>query len=197
MPHRVTEFHNIQIISNLPSIMEHGILSYYLAAKHPHISIAKPDVQDMRDKKRVPGGLMLHHYANLYFDARNPMMYKRIKQRDDICVLKVAREVADLDDVAFSDQNAASPHYVRFYSPEEGFKKLDFDRIYAADWRHPNNPAAYYQHKSIKCAEILVPKFVPSKYIIGIYTYNEDKQNDILDLCPGIEVIIHPYLFFK
>ena len=74
---RVTEFHCIMPIANLASVMNHGILSHERAAKRPHRSVALQPVQDKRDKKQVPGGLKLHQYANLYFHARNPMMYKR------------------------------------------------------------------------------------------------------------------------
>lgn len=74
MDARVTEFHCIMPIGNVPSVLEHGILSYELAAKLAHHSVAMPEVQDLRDKKQVPGGLKLHQYANLYFHARNPML---------------------------------------------------------------------------------------------------------------------------
>lgn len=64
-------------VANLPSVMEKGILSYEKVAKIEHSSTALQPVQDKRDQKHVPGGLKLHQYANLYFHARNPMMFKR------------------------------------------------------------------------------------------------------------------------
>ena len=81
MDPRVTELHCIMPIDNINSVMTHGILSHERAAKLPHRSVALQPVQDRRDQKQVPGGLKLHQYANLYFHARNPMLYKRLAVR--------------------------------------------------------------------------------------------------------------------
>ncbi len=73
----VTELHYIAPVANLGSIVTRGVLSHNLAARLPHApaSVVDERVQDHRGGKRVPRGLPLHDYANLYFDARNPMMY--------------------------------------------------------------------------------------------------------------------------
>lgn len=46
-------------------------------------------VQDRRREKRIPGGHLLHDYANLYFDAHNPMLSKCRAHNDTICVLRM------------------------------------------------------------------------------------------------------------
>lgn len=99
-------FHNIMPMENIPSVIKNRLLSNELARKIPHSSIAMNEVQSIRDKIQVPGGLMLHQYANLYFDSRNPMMYKR--KNEDICVLKISDSVLELADVIISDMNASS-----------------------------------------------------------------------------------------
>ena len=71
-------------LENIPSVIKVGILSHAKAAKLSHHSVALQRVQDLRDKVKVPGGLMLHQYANLYFHARNPMMYKRKEEAEKI-----------------------------------------------------------------------------------------------------------------
>ncbi len=88
MDKRIKELQCIMPLDNIPSVLEHGILSYERAAKLKHHSVAMPEVQDLRDKKQVPRGLKLHQYANLYFHARNPMLYKR--KNEDICVLRIS-----------------------------------------------------------------------------------------------------------
>ena len=110
----INEFHFITPISNLSSILEHGILSNQLASKIRHETVALEEVQERRDKKSVPGGLRLHHYANVYFDARNPMMYKRRLMHEQLCVISVNDSVLDLPDVVVSDCNAARDS-ARFY----------------------------------------------------------------------------------
>src|SRR5438105_575890 len=105
-------------IANIGSVMTHGILSYERAAKLQHHSVAMQPVQDKRDKKQIPGGLKLHKYANLYFHARNPMLFKRKEEAPNLCILRVSTQVLDLDGTVMSDQNAASD-YARFLHPRQ------------------------------------------------------------------------------
>ena len=76
----VKELNYITPIENLPSIFERGILSHKLAKRIPHHSVAMEAIQDKGKVKVVQRGRPLHDYANLYFDARNPMLYKRLGQ---------------------------------------------------------------------------------------------------------------------
>jgi ssDNA thymidine ADP-ribosyltransferase, DarT len=69
---RVEELHYITSSHNLASIHVRGILSHTRTKAIEHVSVASEEVQNRRAKKRVPGQRLLHHYANLYFDARNP-----------------------------------------------------------------------------------------------------------------------------
>ena len=85
----VTELHFIAPIANVPLILKYGILSHRLAEKHVHDSVAMQEVQDRRKDKQIPGARLLHEYANLYFDAHNPMLSKRRDQNDTICILHV------------------------------------------------------------------------------------------------------------
>jgi hypothetical protein len=76
MDARVKEFQCITPLANIRSVLTRGILSYEKAARLSHKSVALQTVQEVREQKQVPGGLKLHQYANLYFHARNPMMFK-------------------------------------------------------------------------------------------------------------------------
>lgn len=194
MPHRVTELHCIMPIKNIPSVMQYGILSNERSAKLPHDSVAMTEIQERRDNVHVPGGLRLHQYANLYFQARNPMMYKRKNQANTLCVLRVSCDVLKADNVVLADQNASSD-YVRFLSPNQ-LRLIDFDLVYAADWTHPGDPIAYYRHKARMCAEVLVPNYVPYECIIGAYVLNQTSQNTLLAIGFNLPITINPYLFF-
>lgn len=112
MDPRVTELHCIMPMVNIGSVMGRGILSYDHATKLQHHSVALQPVQDKRDQKQVPGGLKLHQYANLYFHARNPMMFKRKEETQNLCILQISTQVFRLNGTVISDQNAAS-NYVR------------------------------------------------------------------------------------
>nr|VFJ91351.1 MAG: protein of unknown function (DUF4433) [Candidatus Kentron sp. LFY] len=153
------------------------------------------DVQDRRNKIQVPGGVRLHQYANLYFDARNPMMYKRLAQVEVLCVLCVSTDVLNLPGVVITDQNAASD-YVRFYPPRFS-TFLDFDWICADDWHHPDDSIAYYRHKSIKCAEVLVPNTVPPNFIRKAYVASDAARTALLATGFPKPVEVMPKLFFR
>ena len=192
---RVKEFQCIMPIANVPSVMEYGLLSYEQAAKLKHHSVAMQEVQDRRDHKQVPGGLKLHQYANLYFHARNPMMFKRKDRVADLCVLRVSIDVLKLDGVVMSDSNAAS-NYVRFLHPTQ-WKLLDFDDIYAMDWRHQNDPIAYYRHSARKCAEVLVPHRLPPNLILGAYVVSQVASAKLTLLKFVLPLTVDSVLFFQ
>jgi hypothetical protein len=192
---RVTELHCIMPIENLVSVMKHGILSHESAARLRHHSVALQPIQERRDKKQVPGGLKLHQYANLYFHARNPMMFKRRGQASDLCVLRVSTLVLSLSSTVISDQNAASD-YVRFLAPVQ-WQVLDFDAIYAMDWRHPDDQIAQWRHSSQKCAEVLVPERVETRYVAGAYVVDDVAKARVDALGLALPAVTNPVLFFR
>ena len=194
MDQRVIELHCIMPLDNIPSVLEHGILSYERAAKLKHHSVAMQPVQDRRDQKQVPGGLKLHQYANLYFHARNPMLFKRKDEAPSLCVLSVSTEVLELPGTVISDQNAASD-YVRFLHPSQ-WKLLAFDDIYAMDWRHPDDQIAYWRHKARKCAEVLVAQRAAPQFLIGAYVLNDVAAVRLGSLGFTLPVKVNLELFF-
>ena len=113
----------------------------------PHASVAMQEVQDRRDNIQVPHGLKLHQYVNLYFDARNPMMFKRKEQTNSICVLKIKPEVLNIPQVVIVDRNASSS-YASFMSSPGGLQGMDFDTVYCDDWRDSDRYQYFYK-KSI------------------------------------------------
>jgi len=109
----VNELHYITAIANLPSKLKHGILSHALAERLAHDSVAMPEIQEIRGNKQIPGAQPLHEYANLYFDAHNPMLSKCRRRNNEICVLHIDSTVLDQEGVILTDRNAASG-WVRF-----------------------------------------------------------------------------------
>lgn len=195
MPIRLEELYSIMPVGNLSSVMLHGILCHERAAALAHGDISMAAIQERRHRVQVPGGLMLHQYANLYFDARNPMMYKRLEHVDQLCVLSIAAAILKVDDVVIADQNASSD-YVRFYSAT-GIDNLDFDLVYADDWRYPDNQVAYWRYKSAKCAEVLVPGVVPAGYIQKAYVASDVARSAVVQSGFSRPVEFMPRLFFR
>lgn len=191
----VAELHFITAIDNVPSILEHGILSNRRAARLPHISVAMQEVQDRRRDKRIPGAGLLHEYANLYFDAHNPMLSKRRNQNNTICVLRIGHAVLDESGVIVADRNAASD-YVRFYTAVAGIRALNKDLVFARFWTTTDDPYEAMRLKSIKCAEVLVPGSVGPDLLVGAYVANRRALAAFEELGTRLPVVINGSMFF-
>lgn len=163
----LAELHYITPIENLESICTHGILSHARAAQLAHRSVAMETIQDIRATKVVPQGRRLHEYANLYFHARNPMMWVRMDLHEQLCVVRVSPDVLEIEGTVITDQNASSK-YVRFAPAPGGLAIVDIERTFAKDWTHPDT-ITYWRQKSMKCAEVLVPDRVPPELLTGVY----------------------------
>lgn len=190
----ILELHFITYIENVPSILKKGILSHN---KSKHISfrdISETGIQERRAKKKIPGiNKSLHDYANLYFDAHNPMLSARRSENDDICVLRIKGTILEIEGVIVTDKNAARECW--FKPVDEGLKLLKSDEIYATFWTYSNDPIKEYKHAGIKCSEVLVPDCVPFDYVIGAYVANNIALNKLCDLLE-LSVIIQVGLFF-
>ncbi len=82
---RIHELHFITDLANVASILDHGILSCREVRRRgiPHVTIAKEDLRNQqRDKRiwdtRTGRARSLLEYANLYFHARNAMLFERL-----------------------------------------------------------------------------------------------------------------------
>lgn len=193
MDARVTEFHNIMPLENLASVLMNGIVSHEGAAALPHRSVAMQQVQNLRDAKQVPQGLRLHQYANLYFHARNPMMYVRRGEAGSLCVLRVSINVLQLAGVVLADRNASSG-YARFLAPHQ-IDLLPYDWVYALDWTDPDEITGW-RKKAARCAEVLVPHRVDPAYIQGAYVRDQVVAEQIRRIAPQLPLTINAHLFF-
>jgi hypothetical protein len=182
-------------IANMRSVVGRGILSYQRAARLNHQSAAMQPVQEKRDQKQVPGGLKLHQYANLYFHARNPMLFKRKDEAATLCIVRVSVEALTVAGTVITDCNAASD-YARFLAPAQ-WRLLNFDDIYAMDWTHPGDRGRYFQHRSRKCAEVLVPQVVEPRFLTGVYVVDHSTLESLIRIDTTLPLVVEPALFFR
>lgn len=189
------ELHYITDITNMPSIMANGILSHNLAKRLPHKSVAMAEIQERRDRKRVPPGKLLHDYVNLYFHARNPMLYKLKDLHAELCVLKIDKEVLNLLNVVITDRNA-SCDFAKFAPSPSGLSGVNTSLVFAEFWTDLDPIKKDYK-KSVKCAEVLVPNKVDVCNIIGAYVSCNEAKSELEKITPNLNIIINPYLFFK
>lgn len=193
------ELHYITPILNVPSILVNGILSFNKAKDVNHKSCANPDVQGRRMRVIIPGGGPLHDYANLYFNARNPMMHVLKDKHLSLTVLAINPNIIEQPGVIISDRNAAR-EMALFKPAPDGLELIDPDRIYAEDWRHPN-PIEYHEHRGIMCAEVLVPDEIDKHYIFKIYVSSSKSNDELTNICGiatrSLSLVINSHLFFQ
>lgn len=190
------ELHFIVHADNLGSILQHGVLSHRRAATVRHKSLAKPYVLDRRLGVRVSGGRLLHEYANLYICARNPTLYLMIRNaggHESVLVLRISTDVLDLPGVVITDQNAASD-WRRFAASPDGLSIVNKELVFAEYWTHPDQ-IEQWRHKSIKCAEVLVPDSVEPRFITGIYASCDERQQRV-NATTNLPCTVRPHLFF-
>lgn len=188
------ELHYIAPICNVPSILQHGLLSNVRAATHRPASVAMQAIQHRRSQVTVPGGRKLHEYVNLYICARNPMLYKLQSKRDELCVLAVSPDVLDLPGVVVTDGNASSA-YVRFAAAPAGLAIVDRELTFADNWTD-QDPIQYWRKKSAKCAEVLVPDRVDTRYLRCAYVWSEEVGKCLQVITGALRVEVNSHLFF-
>ena len=175
---------------NIPSILEHGILSHNAIEerKLEHEVISDPSVMSRRDKI-LPGGRNLKDYVNLYFEPRNAMMYRLVCnwERKNLAVIQVSPSIIDSHGILFSDRNAAVSD-ADFFSHKEDLKKINRKDLKKVYWKDSDDT------KQRMMAELLVPDRIPPSNIMGIYHYKEDQQ--FRENTRSFEPIIQPNMFF-
>jgi hypothetical protein len=198
----IKAFYYIADISNIESILRLGILSFNLAKNVPHKSIAMNEIQVRRGNVVIPDaggrGKSLHDFVPLYFDSWNPMLSKLRDMNENICIIAIEKGIIDIPGVVVADRNA-SRDYCKFAPAPEGLGNVDFDVVFARSWIS-DDKIKEYDNKGKKCAEILVPKLVGSKYIKGGFVVNEKTAEkldaEISRLKCNFKIIVNGNKFF-
>ncbi len=194
---KIRQLYYITHIKNLPSIMKHGILSHERVEQDcvEYTSIYDSEIVSNRRQRQTPDGRSLWSFANLYFQARNPMLY-RVKQRreDEIAVLAIKKSILSQTDVFISIGNAAS--FVSDILPvSEGTRAvLKIWDIINNEWWQAEDGS-----KRKIMAECLVPDRVQPEFIQAMYVANDTALKAIKNLLPqsDIPVISEPQMFFN
>lgn len=193
--HQLTELHYITPITNIRSILSRGILCHDAADRVDHDSAAMAEIQEKRAGKRVPQGLTLHKYANLYFHARNPMMRRICGHHEELAVLALSTGFLDAAGVVIADGNASSA-YTWFRPSPEGLAPLEYELVFA-EWWTTEDLIEYWRRKRIKCAEVLVPRRVEAVHIQKVYVSCDRGENTVAPVVGGLPVVVDRHLFFQ
>jgi O-acetyl-ADP-ribose deacetylase (regulator of RNase III) len=184
-------------IDNLSSILKWGILSHELVEKKgiSYTPIYDKEIVAARKDKFAPNGKSLWSFANLYFNARNPMLYRvsHEKSLDDIAVVCVKPTILQRPDIFITTGNARASQS-DILPQDAGMKVLpQIKREFDIVWWKPEDGS-----KRKIMAECLVPDQVPPEYVQAIYVANHDvgKKARKMLLSSEISVIPEPNMFF-
>ncbi len=191
------QLYYITHIDNLDSIIKNGILSHSLIEekKIPFTPIYDKEIVNNRKQNQTPAGKTLWDYANLYFQPRNPMLYRVIseKSRNDIAVVGVKKSVLENNGIFLTDGNAANN--------ETNFFPIDKTKqILPKILKEVNKEwwSSLDGSKRKVMAECLVPDAVKSDYIEEIIVSNSEVADKVrAKLGDNFDVVTHSYMFFE
>lgn len=148
-----------------------------------------------RRGRTTPSGKSLWDYANLYFQPRNPMLYRVINEKDkkDIAIVGVRPDILKQPNTFVSTGNAASlPSDI--LSVKEGLKAIhQMWKVIDSEWWNDTDGS-----KRKTMAECLVPELIPPSLIQAIYVANHAIAEKLRnDLQPSVSVIPEPRMFFQ
>ena len=194
----IKSLYYITHIDNLPSILEHGIFSHErIEEEHIHFArIYNADIVNRRKEKNTPAQKSLWNYANLYFQPRNPMMYRVVHEKGakEFAVVSVTKQILQTPGVFITDGNAANTP-TRFYTPATGLKMLRQQwKIVQNEWWNTLDGS-----KRKIMAECLVPNSVGPEFINSVYVANQETRTRISKMIGShsISVIPEPKMFFQ
>lgn len=190
------EFYYITHIDNLESIVTKGILSHEMveAKQVKYTPIYNKQIVATRKEIKTPDGHNLWDFANLYFQARNPMMFKVLVEKplDQLAVVSVKKNII-AKAAYFTDGNAASSDTE--FRPIDQFRKYEQSILKQTDTDWWNT---FDGSKRRIMAEVLVPELVPREYIDAVFVGSQDLavklRNDLYRY--NAYVIPNPSIFF-
>jgi hypothetical protein len=188
-------------VDNLPSILKLGILSHKRVEEEniKYTPIYDAEIVANRRQKQTPDGRSLWSFANLYFQPRNPMLYRVLSEKspESIAIVNVKPSILERSDY-ISDGNAASSMSDILLAPD-GLKVIsEMRRLLNSDWWTETDGS-----KRKIMAECLVPNEVQPQYIQTIYVASQsiaqEIKNQISEKVQGcnIPVIPEPQMFFQ
>ncbi len=185
-------------IDNVPSILKHGILSHerVLAEEIQYTHIYAEDIVANRREKQTPDGHSLWHFANLYFQPRNPMLYRVIheKSANEVAIISVRPEILDRLDIFISTGNAAhsSSEILTVGEVQKRLRQIIKDTKLEY-WKEEDGS------KRKIMAECLVPDMLSPDLIQTIYVATRSAKTDVEAAIPysNIPVVTQANMFFQ
>ena len=185
-------------IDNIPSILRNGILSHEQIETREikYTRIYDKDIVANRQQIHAPNGKSLWNFANLYFQPRNPMLYRVLheKSEDEIAIVAVQPAILQRPDIYVSTGNAASLSSDILHAVEvkRALPQIIRDTVNVEWWNDVDGS------KRKIMAECLVPDVVPADLIESIYVASTQAQEKVRVAISqsNLPIIPQPEMFF-
>lgn len=195
---KITGLFYITHIDNVPSILRKGILSHerMLNENISYTPIYNEQIVTNRKNIVAPDGRSLWNFANLYFQPRNPMLYRVLheKQTNEVAIIAMQPIILERPDIYVSNGNAA-------HSASDILHALEFKKAQRQIVRNTVNVEWWNDLNGSKrkiMAECLVPDIVNHDLIQAIYVGNRNARERVEAGNPGLRppIITEPNMFF-
>lgn len=188
-------------VDNVASILKWGILSHERIESQniDYRPIYDHAIVSNRSRIKTPSGNSLWQYANFYFQPRNPMLYRVIREvsTQSIVIIKLRKSVLERTDILLTDGNAAhSRTQIGLSASTSNLRKI-FVQVDKHYWNDTDDD------KRAIMAECLVPDCVPPSDIECIYiARNGEFLKRVQDIVSSsdsksISVVVEPEFFFQ
>ena len=193
----IKSLYYITHIENINSIFSKGILSHQTIEdkKLKYTAIYDTEIVSNRKTKETPDGKSLRQYSNVYFQPRNPMLYRVRHEKgvNNIAILAISPQVLKSHGAYITDGNAAN-NITRFYDYGNGIKAISSMKdILGGEWWNSLDGS-----KRKIMAECLIPDVIPPELIHSIYTANHKVAETVKSTLSrsNISIIPEPTMFF-
>ena len=201
---KIKNLYYITHIDNLPSIFRQGILSAQRIETEQVEFIpifkgktdAKNNIAKRRKVKPENVEKSLLNYVSLFFQPRNPMMYRAIFEtgEDKLAILEIANTALSESGFIIADGNSIDT-LTRFYPGTHGLKKLQQHwKVIQNDWWKKCDGS-----KRRIMAECLISDCVKPEYIRSVIVAKDETKNWISRIVDNqkLSVVCQPNMFFQ
>ncbi len=197
----VKSLYYITHIDNLTSMLQHGILSHrqITAQGISFTPVYNAQIVANREQIATPDHKSLWEYANVYFQPRNPMLYKVLNEtnKNDVVILGIKPQILEAKDSFISLGNAAHS-LSQLVDVKTGLKNIngEYWQIINSDWWKTEDGT-----KRKIMAECLIPNGISPFAIHSIYVVSGSVAERIRPALSGlsfpVEVVVEPHMFFQ
>lgn len=193
----VTNLYYITHIENLPSILRHGILSHAEVERRSlnRVAIYDASIVNRRRERRAPDGRTLWEFANVYFQPRNPMLYRVLHERPftEMAILGVRRSVLDAPGVLLADGNAANDETRLLEGPVGSLAIQEIWGSIRSEWWNSVDGS-----KRRIMAECLVPDRIAPESLDSVYVTDHATAERVrLLIGDAVPIVPEPHMFFR